>query len=346
MFRTITTLVALCSIALSVSAQQVEEVQKTLIIKKTATWCPYCGTWGWDFFDDVRQDNAGKAVFWAAHYGGSMLENPTSTEIVSNLSGGGQPKFYLNTELQNVSSGNTASARITFQNAVDTAYLQAPVANVGIDATYEGDLLTVHSKSRFFQDADGEYYLGLYLVENDLLAYQAGQNTEVMHSSVLRKALTPTTYGTLLADGPVAAGTEFEHEYTVSFAGTPVTSLEVAGVIWKKTGAQYTVVNVWSTTDINEMVPTSTADIEQGAHSWTLSPNPAHIPARIELQLEQTSQIQLLLVDRLGRTLDVIHSGWLNPGPHLFTLPALPAGLYQVVLQTETGRETKQLAVF
>lgn len=74
------------------AAQQVEEVQRTLITKRTASWCINCGTWGWTLFDGLVADNEDKSVLIAAHYDGD-LENAAAEEITDNFGGFYQPRF-------------------------------------------------------------------------------------------------------------------------------------------------------------------------------------------------------------------------------------------------------------
>ena len=57
-----TLLTIFCIASISLFSQEVMEVQQTLLTKRTATWCPYCGTWGWGFFEDLIEDNEEKAV--------------------------------------------------------------------------------------------------------------------------------------------------------------------------------------------------------------------------------------------------------------------------------------------
>ncbi|HHB79571.1 MAG TPA: hypothetical protein ENK85_10105, partial [Saprospiraceae bacterium] len=46
-------------------AQEVPQTQSSLIIKKTASWCPPCGGWGWDLFEQLIDDNDSQAILWA-----------------------------------------------------------------------------------------------------------------------------------------------------------------------------------------------------------------------------------------------------------------------------------------
>jgi len=67
---------------LTAQAQEVPEVQKTLISKISADWCPPCGTWAWDLFHDLVNDNDNQAVLMAVHHSGG-LETPTSNAFAN-----------------------------------------------------------------------------------------------------------------------------------------------------------------------------------------------------------------------------------------------------------------------
>ena len=66
------TLLIACLFAMQAIAQQVAQVQRSIVTKRTADWCPNCGTYGWTYFKDAIEQNGDKAVFIAAHYSGGL----------------------------------------------------------------------------------------------------------------------------------------------------------------------------------------------------------------------------------------------------------------------------------
>ena len=96
------------SIVLQAQEITVPQTQRPLITKRTASWCPNCGGWGWTFFRNVMDDNNGKAVFFANHYDG-IHTSPTTLALATNFGGVSQPLFFLNNTNQSVSSGSTAT---------------------------------------------------------------------------------------------------------------------------------------------------------------------------------------------------------------------------------------------
>ncbi len=324
------------------AAQEVSQVQKSVITKRTATWCPYCGTWGWELFEGLIEDNSEKAVLLAAHFGGSQLETTTSAEYLANLGGAGQPRFFLNNELQAASASTISDTRASIKQQVDANYLLQPLANSGSYSSFDGNTLNIQTRTVFFQEAEGEFYLGVYLIEDGVLNSQAGQSGEVMHHYVMRDAATSTTFGDLLASGTIAAGTEYTSTYSVDVSGYVPENLDVVTIIWKKEGATYLFVNAWSE-DAGQTPPTSVQEVEPATPDIQLQKSATGQAYHIQLKSEQAfAKTRLRLINSSGQELQRLHQGPLPAGSHTFSLnrKALPAGIYYLNLQTEQGQKT------
>jgi hypothetical protein len=323
-------------------AQDVEEVQKSLVTKRTATWCPFCGQWGWELFEGIIEDNDDKAVYMAAHFGGSMLENPTSLALVGNLGGAGQPRFFFNNEFISASSSSVGAARTTFQNKIDDAYATSPIANTGLEATIEDDMLTVKSKVRFFQEANGEFYLGIYVVEDGVEAYQAGINSVVAHKNILREAFTADQFGELLDNGTIAADTEFDNTYNLSIPDYNAEEVEIVAVIWQKDGAFYNVVNVWSTTEIEEGMATSTEEVSAVMNA-SLLPTVALQQSTLQLDLTSSEEVQINVYNMLGQAVQTVFSGTLPEGQSQFEITRPGSGTYLVQVRSNDQMITRKV---
>ena len=72
------------------------------------------------------------------------------------------------------------------------------------------------------------------------------------------------------------------------------------------------------------------ARLERG--SLRVRPNPVQNQATLDVTLQQAQQLHLVVLDSLGREVEVVHSGRLDAGSHQLELVvrALPAGLYSV----------------
>lgn len=90
------------------NAQNVEipTTQNPVIIKVSASWCSTCGGWGWNFFEDIYEDNHENSSVFVIHHSGDYT-NTAASEITTNFEVPGQPVFLFNGEDLNVSSGVT-----------------------------------------------------------------------------------------------------------------------------------------------------------------------------------------------------------------------------------------------
>lgn len=347
--RKITLLFLALMIVSSVRAQDVPEVQQSLITKVTATWCIHCGTWGWNFFANVLEDNNSKAIIWASHYSGN-LNNATSNAISSNLNVPGQPVFVLNNTNQGVGSSSVDTKRTAIQNAVNANAEMSPVANAGMLASLEGTELTVKTKAKFFQEGDGNYFLSVYLIEDGVSAAQTGQGSgAVPHKQILRAAMTTDVFGIELADGAVTSGTEFDETFTMTLDPTwDATKIEVAAIIWKKNGNTYEFVNGNSTTDLDATI-VSTHDLANAGNSLQVRSDRTAAGTEILLDLRQDfTQSQLVCYSSNGQQMEVLASGALSAGTHTFQFnnpSALAPGIYFIHLQTNKGTMVEKLLV-
>ena len=337
-------LFAFCFIFSSqIFAQDVPEQQKTLLTKATATWCTFCGGWGWSFFEGLIEDDEEKAVLIAAHHS-SQLATSTSEWFADNFNNTSQPRFYLNNENQGVSPNNSDDKRIAIQDSVNANFDSAPVVNAGIEV-FVTDLFEINVKTKFFQAAEGEYYLGLYFVENDLVNFQQSIGNDAVHQKVIRDAITDEIFGELIVNGQVDAGTENEFTFQVE-PDWGAAELEVIAIIWKKDGDAYVVENVNMQ---DQFTLVSTNDLSLSEAKMTIQPNVILDQATIHIQVEQNLEnVNLSLFDIYGKKVTDIFQGNLPTGDHNFSLEKnndLSGGMYFVNLQAN-GKVTTQKVVF
>lgn len=328
-----------------VIGQEVPEVQKSLITKRTATWCPFCGTWGWTFFEDLIEDNSEKALLIAAHYSGELL-NPTANAITSNFGGISQPRFYLGNDDQGVSSGNIATKREQFKVAVDNAADQAPVVNAGLTVVKDNDKLTATVKTQFFQNTDGAYYVGVYIIEDAVVHFQSSIGDNASHHNLLQAAFTEDAFGELVAEGTITAGAAYNAEYEMVLDPTwNPDNITVATIVWKKEGDDFTFVNTHFTDEFG--APTSLVDIELKGVDLLISPTVALDQTTVMIENDRLlSNAQLILRDLSGKTLSVLFDDQLQEGAHSFQLSKSMLGgngLYFLSLESEGKVLTKRL---
>lgn len=343
-------LFGLFALALPLLAQEIEvpQTHHPLITKRTATWCPKCGGYGWELFRDLLADNQSEALVIAAHFGSSSLTNSVSNELTTTLGGFGQPVFFLNTENLGVTSTNIATVRQDAAAAVDDFNEMPPVAQTGLLAQATGDSLIVQTKTHFFEGFDGQSVnLAVYLIEPTVIAMQSGQGAMAEHKNILRHSMTGTAFGETIANGGANAGDEVNKRYSIAIADLQAldmntdnlgnNSLIIAAVLWRGNATGFEVLN---TNQVRETMLTAAPDLASRA-ALQVFPTPAASDMTVSLALQQpVPNAQVVLLNSNGQRVRALFNGALTAGEHTFELPRLqlPAGAYW--LQLTDGLET------
>lgn len=341
-----TFILLLCALLIggTLLAQEVPEIQKTMLTKRTATWCTFCGGWGWSFFEDLIEDNSENALLVAAHFSGE-LQTPTSVAITTNYGGFSQPRFFINNMDQGVNSGNASTKRTEIKAAVDQAAAQAPIVNAGIIATLEEGTVTAKVKTTFFQNTSGEYYLGLYIIEDGVINFQTSQGPNAMHHNILRTAFTDGHFGEVIAEGDIDAGTSLDRAYAVELSPSWVTeNIKVTAILWQREGDDYIFVNANFVEEFS--TPTSIATIELEGVELILAPTVTQSNTTVTVQLDRPlDNAQLTLTDVNGKLVRTIYNNPLAQGEHSFIIEKSIAGngLYFLSLSSEGKTLTKRL---
>lgn len=231
-----TLLVLVLMISTSAMAQEVNKKQWTLIHERTADWCPFCGSWGWDFKTNILNEfQNDEVLFMAVHHSGG-LQNSTAIAIGNNFTGAGQPIFYADGTNLNLSNSNGAQTLEDAKLIVEFNQSLLPFAGVGINAGLNEttDSLFVDTKVEFLSEAEGgDYYLGLYLLE-DVTHTQASRGSNELHKNVLRSSLLEGAFGKQLVTGSVALGTTFSNSVKLPNISTTASKIKIAAIIWNR----------------------------------------------------------------------------------------------------------------
>ncbi len=217
-----------------------------LISKRTADWCPNCGSWGWEFklaiIDEIPAD---QATIVALHHSGG-LANETNTALTDALGGFGQPTFFLNNTNLSASSGNWMSKLEQLKLDVETMNNEIPGFGIELHGYLGASANEVIAEIALHinQAADGEYYLGTYLLTNDLVHNQAGNSagSNAEHKKILLDEFSGSPFGREIGNGPILEGV-MDFTITNTFTEVPDAQTDIIVVVWKKEGDDYTVVN-------------------------------------------------------------------------------------------------------
>lgn len=320
----------------SVFSQDVPPTQRSLITKIAADWCPPCGGWGWTFFENLVDDNAENAVLIVAHHDGG-LTNDVAQAFNTNLGAVYQPFFYFNNTDGQVSSGNAEAKRIEFRDMVQDLSQSMPIVNAGMTLTLDGDQLDVATKTKFFQEASGEFYIGVYVVEDEVIHSQAGQGSNAVHEKILRGAVTTESFGELLINGTAAVDSEYDHTFSMTLdSDWDVAHLEIITVIWKKENDKYLSMN--SNISSTFEAPTSVQDFLLEGVEIKMIPTVTSSETTVSIDLEKNIKAATVeLFDLEGRKVMDVFQGDLGIGNTTFTINKNSKnlnGMYFVVLKS------------
>jgi flagellar hook assembly protein FlgD len=333
-----------------VNAQEISDEQWTLVSKRTADWCTFCGGWGWTFKDNLLEDQEGlPVVFWMVHYSGGLM-TPTAKAISDNFGGSGQPVFFLNNDNMNVGSFNTDLKREEFKNFIESYSLFDAFAGVGSTATFDGEKITTKARAQILINLEGgEYWLSSYLVDDELIAYQQSQGQNAKHQNVLLHSFNGTNYfGENVANGAVNANQEFIVEGELDFTGQDdipnyADGYSVVTILWTRVNGKYTPLNL-NRQPITSLV--STKDILQSVEVTAFHLGAGQVSLNITSD-QNIDNARVNLYDINGQVVAAQKGVQINSGENQLILDAqeLTMGTYVVVVESEKGSRSIKVSV-
>ena len=212
-----------------------EAVKKSLIFKKTATWCPYCGDWGVSYSTDITNAHANCQVI--ALHGDSEFENTVGNSLMDALPSSGWPHFFAGTE-------DISNSYYELNSAVNTELGKSIEVAMAIEKTTAGSTMNVRVQSQWLGSIDGEFYLAVYVLEDGQVAEQqiagASSDPNFVHKNVLRAEAYNSPFGvpvTINGDGNLL---EFNIDLNSSWVAS---NCYPVAVMWKKNGSSFDFVN-------------------------------------------------------------------------------------------------------
>jgi hypothetical protein len=332
--------------SMSVSAQEVNKKQWSLINKKSADWCSLCGGWGWNFHKQLHDTFEGRDVLnWATHFDGG-LKNQASVDITANFGGSSQPIFYVEGTDLNATPNNVTQKLSEAEAIIDFTLSQSPFAGIGIDAVLSSQTkrLDVRAKVEFLESVEGgDYFLGLYLVEDSVVAFQQNQGQMAVHRYLLRRSLMNDTWGKSLKKGAVAAGTVFDVDADLENLSTPRNKLYVAAIIWNKVNNKYLFFNGYQ---VPVGIPAASDDLNSSISGFKVFQTEVD---RISVQLELENVVKdavISVTDISGKTVSSRSVGTLNAGKHeLFVQGNFSPGLHVVSINENNIVKSKKIII-
>lgn len=320
---------------LSTQAQEVSTDQWTIVTKTSATWCSNCGSWGWDLFNDLIEDNDNKnVIIWSSHNSGD-LDNDASVDINTGWGSFAQPQFFVNSDNFNVTSSNTQSARVEINGYIDALLGFGALAGVGVDATYDGETLSVTGKAEFFTGLeDGDYHLAFYLLKDHVIANQASVGPNADHRYVLTDKITESSFGQQIVEGAVVSGATYTVEASKEIADIDLDNDEVIAILWNlRADGVYAFFNA-----NRNMISSTSAAVEiAGISDISTRQNDNEIILDVTTQ-QNIGTVQTRLVNVSGQIIATQDISVINGSNQIsYSTNNLPAGTYLVQI-TANGK--------
>ncbi len=295
------TLALLLLSSLSIGAQSFSDGQKTLLTKRTASWCPNCGSWGWEFAKALEATENPNAILIRAHYSGD-LKSQVAEELTANFDPIYQPEFYVNDERQVAGSNSWSSMVSEIDENINQNAEKSANFSFELDGSVEGSTISGSVDVNVLNDIDGEYYLAIYVLEDSVLNDQAGLPGDVVHNSVLRWSLSGASFGAQVFNGPANAGSGTSLSYSTTYDDTDLEDryFKLLAIVWQKVDGKYLVDNL----HFNEVGATSFVEkIETVDHNFTSHVVDSKVLLSFSLERElKAAKVQFLSLD--GRLLD------------------------------------------
>ena len=325
-------------------SQTVSTLRIPLICKITATWCNSCGTWGWSLNEEIMNQNPEALTICMHASTTSLLYSPDAATIygVFTPTSSGVPSWYVDgiRKTQSSTSGGvyTTQTKTAVKSAVDSILIFDAEAGAGFSWSWNNNTLEVSAKSEFFVSSNGEYYLGVYLIEDDIVKYQNGIGNNAIHHPTFRTSLSDPL-GDFLMDGNVNAVTSFVKSYSFTIPSDYVKSkLRLMAIIWKKISGNYVIVN----TSVSDYLMQTTSKNEPAKFLLELYPNPTFNRQFSISNLNSFNKISVY--DLLGKNIPIKlnHSN----NQVFISLPEnTPPGIYIVQVTKENKTYSQKLVV-
>lgn len=182
-------------------------------INYTATWCGPCGDWGAPLIHELSE--AGNVVAITAHGSGDPMFNSAlyTSFDTDRPTGGTIPAFWIGDKKSNIVS------------YMETLMQQTPIAGIVIESTRNDSTMTVKTKTEFFNEGSGKYFLSVLILEDGIdgsaSSGEYAQNgvinpTTYKHDFVLRaSSISNNAYGEEIVVDP-EKGAVIEKEYVIT----------------------------------------------------------------------------------------------------------------------------------
>lgn len=330
LYRQLAGMLALFLLALGTLPAQEWPQQQALVVKKTATWCSNCGSWGWNWFKDLQSATAGEPVIALnLHSTSSTLKPPMDLDgswLGQFSTTGGFPTFYVN--------GQHYGSYPALLQAARDASTTDPLAGITLETGYDQGVILARGQVTWLTEGAGQYHLGFYIVEDSLVHPQTGQGNNALHRNVLRRAFDNAPFGEAQTLAHVS-GTGLTWTAEAAYTLPSVERHRVLAVLWRLDGTQFRYVNA-AMVPLAQGLLSSQTPAQPAPLAFQVYPNPLRRGEALQLEgRDDWSSGIWSLCDQAGKRV------WQEEARgqrQLLLSPALPAGSYVLSLYADGQR--------
>ena len=345
--KNIFTVLGLVLITGSVNSQiNVPQIQKSLYGVVEATWCGNCGQHGIPKTTEVIDQAGDEAIFFSLHKSASSeLYSSTAEDIANSIGTSGQPYWTLNGIAL---GGNSANSATSIINSIHANYnAMAADVNAGYEWYIYNDTLYVETKTEFFNAANGDYNVAVYVSEDSIYAYQANydpliDNGNIYHSHILRTSASADAFGVPVASGAITAGSSFSNIQKIKIDPTwDLEHIHLSSVVWEDNGANYTFLNA------NDSGQESAfASIEHEAvNELELSIFPIPSSDKITVNTAESTNATLNIYSLSGELVYTYNVPDSNNNSTLIDVSTFKTGTYIITLNSDNKSTSQQIVI-
>ncbi len=317
----------------------------TLIHENTATWCSICGGWGWNFKEQILNEFDNEPViFMAVHQSTtSALSSPDAVTFSNNFGGSGQPRFFVDGVDIRANNSNRDQKLMETQWEVEFKSSLEVLAGVELNSTFDifTKELSVSAEVEFYTDVeDGNYYLGLYLVE-DVMNIQANRPGVQLHKNVLRQSFLPQVFENEIVKGGATAGSKFSFEGKIENLNSAPENYQVVAIIWSKPpDNRYLLFN--ANVDKPEVINTSSSKDEKNISFQSYQSESGDVVIRLDDSFSGEGKVSITDVSGKILVTKDISSGL---STHVIS-PIYTSGIHFVTLQQGIKTRTEKIFLY